>query len=53
MEVIKGFDRWTIDWDLLTGKGNAAADGDDLLGKFMKVLRLVKSDKLWILARKK
>jgi len=53
VEVIKGFDRWTIDWDLLTGKGNAAADGDDLLGKFMKVLRLVKSDKLWILARKK
>ena len=44
VEVIKGFDRWSIDWDLLKAKGKTA----DLL----KVLRLVASDKLWILARK-
>ena len=41
VEVIKGFDRWTIDWDLLEAKGNLS-----------KILRLVTSDKLWILARK-
>ncbi|KAF8805435.1 alpha-1,6-mannosyltransferase subunit [Phlegmacium glaucopus] len=52
VEVIKGFDHWTIDWDVLTGRGDAVAD-DDLLGKFRAVLRLIKSDKLWILARKK
>jgi hypothetical protein len=47
VEVIKGFDRWSVNWDLLKAfkaKGNAA----DLL----KALRLVASDKLWILARK-
>lgn len=44
VEVIKGFDRWSIDWDLLKAIGNVA----DL----SKVLSLVKGDKLWILARK-
>ena len=44
VQVIKGFDRWSIDWDLLKAKGKAAG--------LSKVLRLVTSDKLWILARK-
>ena len=44
MKVIEGFDRWSIDWDLLKAIGNVA----DL----SKVLRLVKGDKLWLLARK-
>lgn len=44
VKVIKGFDRWSIDWDILKAKGKAA----DLL----KVLKLVTGDKLWILARK-
>ena len=46
VEVIKGFDRWSVDWDLLKAKSKNAAD-------LSKVLRLVASDKLWILARKK
>jgi hypothetical protein len=46
VEVIKGFDHWSIDWDVLKAKSNAATD-------LSKVLRLVTSDKLWILARKK
>lgn len=48
VEVIQGFDRWSIDLDyLLKGKGNVG-----MWEKFMKTLRLVKSDKLWILARR-
>jgi hypothetical protein len=45
VKAIKGYDRWSIDWDLLKAKANNAAD-------LWKVLRLVTSDKLWILARK-
>ena len=49
VQVVEGFDRWSIDWDLL-GKGEAAGG---MWRRFMKILRLEKSEKLWILARKK
>ena len=47
MKVIIRFDHWSIDWDIFEGKHVAG-----LLGKFMEVLKLTKSDKLWILERK-
>ena len=48
MKVIKGFDRWSITLDFL----KAEEDEDDDAIDLSKLLRLVTSDKLWILARK-
>ena len=44
--VVAGFDRWTVDWVLIKG------DKAGLLRRVTEVLRMEKSDKLWILERK-
>jgi len=43
--VVTGFDRWAIDWVLVKG------DKGGLLRRIKDVLRMEKTDKLWILER--
>ncbi|PPQ92580.1 hypothetical protein CVT25_007272 [Psilocybe cyanescens] len=46
---IKSFDRWAVDWELLSFRGKKKGD---LLTRFKDVLLFEESSKLWILERK-
>lgn len=46
MDIVQGFERWAIDWELLKGRF-----GGDLLRRVWDVVRMVQGDKLWILER--
>lgn len=48
VESVEGFDRWVVDWDLIKGK-----DKEDILERLPDVLKMGKSEKLWILERKR
>lgn len=44
MGIISGFERWWVDWELLTGKGK----GGELLRRPWGVLKMVLVEKLWV-----
>ncbi|PPQ98171.1 hypothetical protein CVT26_003217 [Gymnopilus dilepis] len=52
VKTIKGFDRWSIDWELLL-RGSKGGEKLDLMKRLnlRQILRLVESEKLWILER--
>ncbi|KAF4614053.1 hypothetical protein D9613_007414 [Agrocybe pediades] len=53
VKVIKGFDRWVLDKDLLKPAKVLSEKWDvDLVKRFAGLLRVEESDKLWILERK-
>jgi len=53
VKVIQGFDRWTLDKDLLKPARYLSGNLNlDLLKRFVGILKMAKSEKLWILERK-
>ena len=47
LESVRGFDRWSVNWDLLRGRRNS-----ELLERFWEVLEFRTSEKLWLLTWK-
>ena len=45
--IISGFERWSVDWELLTGRGKSGRKGE-LLRRPWGILKMVQVEKLCV-----